>query len=268
MKRKKLTALLMCGTFLMSGCSIPGRSMRDNNNYDLPDNAHMFTKIYDDDIGEMTIDVYGRTYTYFGDLTKKDSEYSVRECLGYVDHEENCRLFTLAEDPDDNYIMMKSMTSLTGYTVFLRANDTFHKDIFTPSYIRSRGYECWCDSGLHYEQPEAKIGFFIMADNVKMIGYECEINGDFACGGETGYVSGKPYDNGELIKIGVTEHELADHADKDKPFNIRVTFRITDTDGNVHEVKGCYERDMMLGAYLCNLEIRYGSSGYYLVEDI
>lgn len=263
-----ITAAVLLGAVMLSGCTTKKNMGNKNNNFDLPVNAQKFTQIYDDDIGEMTITVYDRTYTYFGDLKDQNADYSIRECLGYVDNSESTRLYTLADEPDDNYIMMKNLNSLTGYTVFYRANDTIHKDIFTPSYIKSLGFECWCDSGLHYEQPSATIGMILDVEDIKMVSYEYKINGEFAGGGETGVVSGRPYKKGELIYFHVTEYELGDHADKNKPFKISYTFTLFDKDDNSYEVKGTYDREMMLGAYLVGLEIRNDGNGYYIFEDV
>ena len=48
-----------------------------------------------------------------------------------------------------------------------------------------------------------------------------------------------------------------------------VTFKLTDTNDNVYEVKGSYDRQMMLGAYLVSLSIEDDmTNGYYLKEDI
>jgi len=270
MKRIKIAAALLTGALLLSGCGFKVKNTgAKGNNFDLPPTPTVYTLELDNMLGAMTITIDGRTYTDFGDLNDEKAAYTIRDCLGYLEHENNMRVYTLAEDPDDNYIMVKSLTSLTGYTRFYRANDTMRKNIFTPSYIASLGLKCWCDSGIHYEQPEATVGFILNAENIKMISYEYKINGTFAGGGETGIASGKPYKKGELIRVGITEHELGDHADKTKPFTITYTFIVTDVNDNVYYVKGEYEREMMLGAYLCGLEIRGSAEdGFSLFEDI
>ncbi|MDY6339389.1 MAG: hypothetical protein SPL61_07125, partial [Saccharofermentans sp.] len=105
--------------------------------------------------------------------------------------------------------------------------------------------------------------------NIKMLSYEYQINGEFAGGGDTGYVSGTPYKKGELIKIGITEFELGDKADKNAPFNLSITFKVTDANDNVYEVNGSYDREMMLGAYLVGLSIEGdATNGFFLKEDI
>lgn len=269
MKYVKLTAIVLCGAILLSGCSrIKNPGARDNN-FDLPDNPAVFTEVFDENMSAMSVTVYGRTYTDFGDLKDNKSEYHLRDCLGYVENSEATRIYTLSDDPYDNYIVIKNINSLTGFTRFYRANDTINRDIYTPPYIASLGFECWCDSGLHYELNEAQTGLIINAENVQLLSYEYDINGRAGGGGETGYLNQSPYKKGELIKLGLTEVELDGKADKDKPFTVKYTFKVTDTDGVVHEVKGSYEREMMLGAYLCSLSIEFSSEdGYYIREDI
>ena len=77
-----------------------------------------------------------------------------------------------------------------------------------------------------------------------------------------------------LFKVTLDEFvtmqtDLPDKIHTDKK-NDRV-MGVTDigTDGQIHDVEGLYVRDMMLGASLNDLEIRYDdNSGYYLYEDI
>ena len=264
MKRIRIAALLLIGAFLFSGCSLS--SIKDENNYDLPANASEFSKIYDQDIGEMTIDVYGRTYTYFGTLEDKKIEYTIKDCLGFVEHDERTRLYTLAEDPYDNYIMMKNLDSLTGDTMFLRANETMHKSIFTPSYISSLGFECWCDSGVSNEMPEATIKIQINDNNVKTLSYEFEINGSFAGGGEKEYFNGKPFKNRDQIYLGLNEVDLGDKADPAEPFNLKLTFKVTDMENITREVTGAFIHDMMLGGYYNGIEINCSETGEYFLN--
>ena len=74
---------------------------------------------------------------------------------------------------------------------------------------------------------------------------------------------------GELFDIEITEIQIDGKADRNKPFTISLIFNITDTDGQIRNVEGTYVRDMMLGASLNDLEIRYDeTNGYYLFEDV
>ncbi len=269
MKELKTAALILCSTILISGCQ-PHKNMGSkNNNFDLPVNPEIFKTVYDSDYKEMTIEVYGRTYVDYGSISDEYKDYSIRDCLGHIEDHESRRVYTLAEDPYDNYILVKNLNSYSGDTRFFRATDTMRQDIFTPQYIEPLGFECWCDSGRHSEQPAATVGLILNADNIKMLSYEYSINGRPAGGCETGHTNGSPYKKGDLIKVYITEYELGDKADKNAPFNLSITFKVTDTNDNVYEVKGSYDRQMMLGAYLVNLSIEDDmTNGYYLKEDI
>ena len=266
MKKQKIAALIMCGTLLMSGCSL----INGNNEVlDLPPNPQSFEQVYNEEDGDTTIEVYGRTYSYFGQVKGKMSNDSIRECLGYVGADKNLRIYSLCDDPYDNYIMVKYIGGIMDQPSFLRAVDTRQQDVYTPSYIESSGYECWGSSGMHYEMPEACIEFICNAENVMLIDYEVMVNGEYAGCGQTGYITYKAIRKGELFEFSMNEATYGQKADKDKPFDVAVTFTVTDTDNNVYEVDGVYEREMMFGARLTGLEIRYDEArGYYLFEDV
>ena len=269
MKTVRTIAIVLGAAILFTGCK-PHKNMGNkNNNFDLPAYPEIFDYVYDDSCREMSVTVNGRTYVDYGSISDEYKDYSIRECLGHIEHYENRRVYTIAEDPYDNYILVKNIYSYSGDTRFFRAVDTMRQDIYTPEYIEPLGFECWCDSGRHSEQPAATVGLILNADNIKLLSYEYQINGEFAGGGETGYVSGTPYKKGELKKIGITEVELGDKADKNAPFNLSIIFKVTDANDNVYEVNGSYDREMMLGAYLVGLSIEGdATNGFFLKEDI
>ena len=104
MKKQKIAALIMCGALLMSGCSL----INSNNEVlDLPPNPQSYDQVYNQEDGDTTIEVNGRTYSYFGQVKGKMSNDSIRECLGYVGADKNLRIYSLCDDPYDNYIMVK-----------------------------------------------------------------------------------------------------------------------------------------------------------------
>ncbi|SCW50525.1 hypothetical protein SAMN02910456_01473 [Ruminococcaceae bacterium YRB3002] len=265
MRKCEFGVLLICGAVLLSGCSLLDQ---DKGVLELPPNPQSFEQIYEEDTGDTTISVSGRTYSYFGTVKDSFSNDSIRECLGYVDDDKNMRVYTLYDDPYDNYIMVRYINGIMEQPQFLRAVDTRMKDVFTPSYIESLGYECWGSSGLHYEMPAAYVRFVCNCENVKFIDYEVSINGEFAFTGETGYPSHKPVDKGEIFDLEINEWEAGDKAEKDEPFDVVITFVIIDPDDNTHEVEGSYEREMMFGATLVGLEIREENGKYYLYEDV
>ncbi len=263
--KKTIAAALMSAVFLMSGCSLLNGSKEA---LELPPNPKSFDQVYDEDTGDTTIKVNGKTYSYYGRLNGKISNESIRECLGYVDGDRDTRIYSLAEDPYDNYIMVKHVNGIMDQPEFLRAFDTRQKDIFTPSYIKPAGYECWGSSGMHYEMPAAFVSFTVNAENIKFINYAIDINGEPTFFGQTGIMSGRTFKPGEQADLEINEFETEGKADKDKPFTVGITFSVIDTDGEEHEVEGIYEREMMFGAYLESLEIREDNGRYYLFEDV
>ena len=266
MEFKKIMIPLLGTALLLSGCGLP-----DMNNKDLalPADASSYELYYDDDAGEMTVEYNGRLYTYFGDLEGDMSSVSISECIGYINNEENRRFFAIADDPYENYVMIVNVNSIRGDRMFLRAQDTEGKDIYTPPYISSLGYSYWVCSGVHHEMSEAEIQFVVNAENIKFIEYAFEVNGMYAGDGMTGYKYERALEQGELWNIGISELHLNGKADTGKPFTASVTFKVIDTDDVEHEVKGEYVREMMLGSFRTGLEIRYDDSeGYYLFEDV
>lgn len=263
--KKSVLAALMSAVLLMSGCSLLNGNKEA---LELPPNPQSFDKIYDEDTGDTTINVNGKTYSYFGILNDKMSNESIRECLGYVNGDKDTRIYTLYEDPYDNYIMIKHVNGIMDQPEFLRAFDTRQKDIFTPSYIKSAGYECWGSSGMHYEMPAASVGFTVNAENIKLVNYAVDINGEPTFFGQTGILSGRVLSKGDHNILEITEFEAGSNADKDKPFKVGLTFSVVDMDGTEYEVEGVYEREMMFGAYLDGLEIREDNGRYYLFKDV
>ena len=264
MKNTKIAAMILSGAILLSGCSLA-----DKNNAYLKHEMPMksYEQKYDEDSGDTTIDLNGRTYSYFGRINERMNQNSIRECLGYVDGDKNWRIYGLADDPYDNYIMIKHVKGIMDQPVFLRATDTRQKDIFTPKYIASAGYECWASSGIHYEMPAAGISFICNVENAREVGYTYKINGKEAGGGVVAFASGKKISKGEKFTIEITEVQLGDYAEKDKPFMVEITFSVKDMDGETHEVNGSYKQEMMLGAAVNNLELRLSDDGYCLFED-
>ena len=99
-----VAAAMVCA-LLVQGCSI-------FNSYaglpELPANAESF-KTYDSTTGElMCINVGGREYSPYGDLEGRVKDDYVRDCLGYVNDDKNIRVYSLNEDPYDNYLMVIS----------------------------------------------------------------------------------------------------------------------------------------------------------------
>ena len=266
MKGLKTITIMLMTALTISGCSL--KTMQ-NTLPDLPPAPQSYKQVYFEDDGETSIEINGRTYSYFGRLNGKMPDDSVRDCLGYVDNDKDTRIYSLTDDPLDNFIMIRHVGGIMDQPEFLRAKDTIHMNIPAPSYIESSSYESWGSSGIHYEMSSAKIGFICNAENVSEIEYEFLINGESAGIGGVRYANKKEIKKGELFEIDIDEIRVDGKADKDEPFTISVKFDVIGTDGQIKNVEGTYVRDMMLGASLNDLEIRYDeTNGYYLFEDV
>lgn len=266
MKHIRSIVLIMCGALIMSGCSFAGK---DIGVPDLPQNAPSFESEYFEDSGETVFRYGGRSYSYFGRLNGSMSKNSFNECLGYVDDDMDTRMYSLTEDPLNNYLMIRHTGGIMDQPEFLRADDTKNKDIFTPSYIKSGSYESWSSSGIHYGMQSVSIGLVCNTENIRSITYEADINGTSAFSGGVEYANKSTIRKGDLFTLDFNELELADKAVAGEVFNISLRFNVTDAEGTVHEVDGTYSRDMMFGASLNGLEIRADGNGrYYLLEDI
>ena len=264
MKKARLIALVMAGSMLLTGCSF-GKQNKDE--WNLPENPQNIVG-EENDSSSVCYEVNGRKYSMFGTLKDTFEDGSIRECFGYLDGDRNTRVYALCDDPGDNYLMVCNVVGIMEQPSFFRALDTYNKNVFTPSYIESLGYEEWGSSGLHYEMATTKINLICNAENVVLIDYEFDINGAPGGGGQTGYLSGDEIEKGGLFTIEILELHTDGKTDKDKPFDVAFRFTVTDTDGNVHEVKGVYERTVMLGSTLNSLEIRRNNEGYYIFEDV
>ena len=177
------------------------------------------------------------------------------------------RIYTLTEDPCENYLMVKYTEGIMEQPTFLRAVDTRQTDIYTPPYIDSLGYEYWSSSGMHYELHKASVDLSVADTKVKYVDYEISINGNYAFEGRAGNDSGYRIRRGEKYTIEIPETRTVKMTGTDKPFEVGITFKVTDINGNIHDVDGRFTHDMMLGGYLLKLEIRYDESqGYYLYE--
>ena len=145
MKVIKSTTMILVTALTISGCSL---KMMHNDTLDLPQNPQSFQQVYFEDDGETSIEINGRTYSYFGRLNGKMSDDSVMDCLGYIDNDKDTRVYSLTDDPLDNFLMVKHIGGIMDQPEFLRAKDTIHENILAPYYIKSACYESW--GGVRY----------------------------------------------------------------------------------------------------------------------
>jgi len=262
MRNIKVLAVILTGALAVSGCSL---GVNNKELYALPDAPVSYEQRYEGD--DTLITVGGRDYSLFGTVKDKFDPESIRECLGYVDGDENTRLYTLSDDPYDSYIMVRNVNGMMEQPLFYRATDTRCQDIYTPSYIMSGGYEEWESSGLHYEMSTSILNVTCNAGDVMHIYYDYKINGEDAGCGYTGYASHDEIETGDIFSVEINEWNLNGKAEDDEVFDISMTFSVETTDGQMHEVEGSFDGKLMLGATVNRLEITSEGDRYILVVE-
>ena len=247
------TALVLCAATLFTGCSMlmnfQGRKP------DLPANAESFKKYTNDSSCLTEIKVDGRTYAPFGTLNGKLQNSSFRDCLGYIENDKNDRVYSLAEDPFDNYLVTFNVNGVMEQPVFWRDFSTYGEDIFTPEYIVSKDDVEWGRSGCYSEMKEFRININISADDVKELSMNYKVNGrdcgscgvKNAAGGLKNPDGKLPLTNGETLSLSISELSLYGKFDKNKPFDCECRFNVESVDGKMHEIEYIYTGTVRLG---------------------
>ena len=246
---KKITVVTAAGAILLatvfSGCT--GMFGPDSAKPELPANAESF-EMYDTDSADlMFIDVNGRTYAPFGTLKGSIRNSSLKDCLGYVDDDRNDRIYSLCEDPFDNYLVTIYTGGIMDQPVFWRDMATYDEDILTPEYIDLSDEEEWGNSGCYPEMKEFTIDLDLEAEDVYEISMNYKVNG-VDCG-----TSGvRNADKSELKKgddftLSIVEISIYQKFDKDGPLDIECTFNVETIEGEMHELDYVYKNTVMLG---------------------
>ena len=138
----KIKAAALAGTLvfaaMFSGCS---HSLKNEERFQLPDNPESFEMTDIDSSSLNTIEVYGRTYMPYGSLKGKLKYIAIQDCLGYLDNDKNLRVYTLNDDPYDNYLMVVNVDRMNETPDIWRDFSTYGEDIFTPKIVEPAGYE-------------------------------------------------------------------------------------------------------------------------------
>lgn len=244
---KKIKVLTAAGAILFaslfSGCSlfnayagIPG----------LPDNATSYEMYEADSVDMMLIDVGGRTYAPYGTLKGRFKDDYVRDCLGYVDDDKNTRVYSLSEDPYDDYIVMINTKGVMEQPQFWRAFDTYDEDIFTPEYIDSLEYEEWGQSGSYPEMKEFRISVTFEAEDVKELSMYFTVNGD--TDGSAGVRNADWTEmKDDTYDLSIIEIHLHDKYDYSEPFDVEIHFTVTTMDDRQFDLSEVYTGTVKLG---------------------
>ena len=141
----KILPLFLAVMLMLTGCGM-------GIDYTLPDNPiefRMGTYVNPDDPDDTygSIEYNGRTYVAYGTQKGNITGFDLGDCLGYIvqggEKLEDTRVFLLKDDSEMNYLGDFSTNTFMNPPLFFRAVDTIGKDIKTPAYIDSLGYDLW-----------------------------------------------------------------------------------------------------------------------------
>ena len=141
-------AAVLLAALCLTGCG--------TDRYALPENPVVFEEGYfvnpddpDDDFGTREWD--GRTYLMFG--IEKGFRTHFGPCLGYVEGDENRRIFAAEGLPEEEYLIEYYVGGEMEQAVYLRCIDT--KGDPVPEQLESYGYPFWEDSAGSAAEDEA-----------------------------------------------------------------------------------------------------------------
>ena len=246
-KKIKLTAAAcaLSSSLLFSGCS----TLMDLGAKapEMEANAESI-KMYDSDqLDSMLITINGRTYAPYGGVKKSMSKSSLRECIGYLDDDKDRRLYTLNEDPFDNYLVAKTVNAFMEPDMFWRDISTIEDEIFTPEYIESFDYEEWAGSGQYNEMKSFKIDVALEAEDVNEIIMDYTINGDVEASAGVRNADYSPLKKGEVLSLEATEVSVYAKYDKDDPFDVEIEFSLITNEGRQMKIEGTYTGRVKFG---------------------
>ena len=245
----KIKAITLTGsivfTSMFSGCSMLSGFFAKAP--ELQANAPSIKMYESAQFDSMLIDVNGRTYAPYGGVDKYMSNESLKDCIGYVDDDKNCRLYTLAEDPFDNYIIEKNVNSFMNPEMFWRDISTIEDGIFTPEYIDSFEYEEWGRSGEYNEMKSFNIDVIYEAEDVNEIVMDYKINGDVEAGGGVRNLDYSTFKRGEVFNLSIEEISIYEKYDKNDPFDVEIKFTVMTKDGQSFDVEGTYTGTVKFG---------------------
>lgn len=133
---------------LMTAC---GDSAESKYDFTMPDQPTEFvTKVVndpnEDSLSYAAVEYDGKTYVTYGTLEGELEQSDLGNCLGYMVQDgqklEDVRIFTLAADPDQNYLLCMDKQGMMEKR-FFRNSETLGQDITTPSFIKTKDYSYW-----------------------------------------------------------------------------------------------------------------------------
>lgn len=262
-----VSAALLCASVL-SGCSV--FNMFDKTP-DLPGNPTVFEMKESDSDDMMTITYNGKAYMPFG-ILGKTVHYpdTLRDCLGYIGDDKNNRVYTLFQDPYDNYLLIRNVSGFMDQPQIWRKCETRKQDIFTPDYIEPLDYEEWTGSGVYSEMPAVTLDIANDADGVVELAIGYKLNG--RDGGATGVRNAdwSVMKKGEDISIYIDEYAIEDKLgklEKGSSFDIDTDFTVSIDKDNTYKVSGSFSRKVKLGDKVRLTLTGDAENGYSISEN-
>ena len=248
MKNNKIKTAALAGTLaiavMFSGCSL---SLKNEKRFQLPDNAESFEMNDIDNSSLNTIEVNGRTYMPYGSLKGKLKYVAIQDCLGYLDNDKNLRVYTLNDDPYDNYLMVVNVDRMKETPDMWRDISTLGEDVFTPKIVDPAGYDEWDDSGIHYEMEEVQFEVKIDAENVKVVTMNY-YSGDHLVGTSGGgRADDKVFTKGDSLSFEISEVTAKELAPDGGSFEIRCEFTLQAENNDTYTIEGGFEGSVKLG---------------------
>ncbi len=259
-----VTAVLLI-SFALGGCSL----FRRPECLDLPENAKSIAMTEGDSDGMMHIKVLERSYMPYGTLGNRRGysyEDMIRDCHGYIDDDKNYRVYSLYQDPYDNYLMIMNVTGFMDTPQIWRAEDTRKQDIFTPEYVDSLDYEEWTGSGAYTEERSVRINLSLMSEDVKKLDMHYRLNGNPGGGSECSNANGSLLAKEDLL-FEISEVALKDKIPFDSSFDADMIIVVTDSEGQSQQAEGVISKNVKLGDQI-NVKLTGSASSGYKLEEI
>ena len=264
---KKLKIIAVAGALLLaslfSGCDIIDglKSKRP----ELPAYAESVSRYIPDSSSLAHIDVNGRTYVPFASVKGNMFNSEFRECLGYLDDNRSERIYTLCDDPFDNYLVVMNIDSFMDSPSVWRDFATYNKDILTPDFVDPLGNEEWGHSGCYSEMKEFDIDILLEADDVYELSMDYKVYGEDC--GTTGVRNANKTElkRGEVYGIEVSEISIYGKFDKDGPLDVECHFHVETMNGEMHDLEYVYKDTVEFG-YKISLTLTGNAQDGYVLK--
>ena len=249
-------------SFLFSGCS--GIMEYFAKAPEMQPNAQSF-KMYDSDqMDSMLIDVNGRTYAPYGVVKMSMSKSSLKECIGYVNDNKDSRLYTLNEDPFDNYLIQKSVRGFMDPDTIWRDISTIEDEVLTPEYIDPLNYEEWGKSGSYSEMKEFKVDILLDADDVYELSMDYKVNGEDCGTSGVRNANKTELKKGDIYDMSIAEISIYGKFDKDGPLDVECHFHVETMSGEMHDLEYVFKDTVKLGDKISLTLTGNAKDGYIL----